>query len=114
MARIATHIGVSADFSFDAEPHNLRRSRVAHARARRFLTDPRVAHLTLRKLVPRSLRRRMVHRGLAVEEPTPLDPSIRARLTLRFEGDIRALAELSGHDLAHWLHRDASEIGARS
>jgi hypothetical protein len=111
MARVATHIGVDAEFSFDSTVrHNPRRGRVRFPRVRRLVTSERVVKSRLRAVVPRPLRRTLLRVGRStVEAPERLDPELRARLTKRFEEDIHQLEDLLGRDVSHWLRTDPGD-----
>lgn len=104
MTGIAEHLGVATAFSFEPEVHNARRGRATHPRARKLITSPRLATSSLKHAIPGPVRRRIARRALATEHPVPLDPDLRARLTVRFEEDIRLTEALTGLDLSAWLH----------
>lgn len=100
MQEVFAFVGVDPDATVDtAARHNrsgLPRSRVAH----RVLTHP-VAERAMRGPL-RTVRTTLRDWNTAHKKP-PLVPGLRAELQAAYHDDIRALQDLLGRDLSHWL-----------
>jgi len=89
------------------------------ARSRRLsalLTDPPPpVRKVVRRLTPRSLRRRVAEGVLAANTAggarPALDPELRAKLAGELAGEVRRVSELLDRDLGHWLRPEQDAAG---
>ena len=106
-------LGVDPEFTPDLQIHNPNKS--PRSRLLRSLSQlPPGLLQPLRRIIPFSLRRRLItlvtRLNIRHETRPPLDAALARSLRQELAPDVRRLAELIGHDLGAWLPRTADGI----